>query len=163
MYFWFHISILLQTIIWRFTDIISVNSLCQKPSQTSSVISYPPPDLVPLVYTWCHLSQNHSNHLRTLYDTLIFLKNPRNHQQQLPKSPCIPKHYYSPPCREEQASLASCSGGCPPTVHLSLDALHGPQTRAQLGGGHSHILSAFVQLSQLGFGPSELCAHFFPC
>ena len=59
------------------------------------MISYPPPDLVPLVYTWCHLSWNHSNHLRTLYDTLIFLKNPRNHQQQLPKSPCIPKHYYS--------------------------------------------------------------------
>ena len=53
--------------------------------------------------------------------------------------------------------------GTPPTVHLSLDALHGPQTRARPGGGHLHILSTFVQLSQSGFGPGELCAHFFPC
>ena len=51
----------------------------------------------------------------------------------------------------------------PPTMHLSLDALHGPQTWAQLGGGHSHILSTFAQLSQLGLGPGKLCAHFFPC
>ena len=53
--------------------------------------------------------------------------------------------------------------GTPPTVHLSLDALHGQQTQARLGGGHSHIFHALAQLSQSGFGPGELCARFFPC
>ena len=53
--------------------------------------------------------------------------------------------------------------GTPPTVHLSLEALHSQQHRARLGGGHSHIFSAFMQLLQLGLGPGKLCTHFFPC
>ena len=67
---------------------------------------------------------------------------------------------------DSPASLGGASfalWGMPPTVHLSLEALHGQQHCTWLGGGHSHIFSTFVQLSQLGLGPGELWAHFFPC
>ena len=46
-------------------------------------------------------------------------------------------------------------------MHLSLDALHGWQTPARPGGGHSHNFSALAQLLQSGFGPGGLCACFF--
>ena len=53
--------------------------------------------------------------------------------------------------------------GALPTVHFILERMQCLQLCALLGGGHSQVRTALVQLSQAGLEPNGLLAHFFPC